>query len=42
MGNKNVIITKIGRDATTGQFISVKDAKSKPKTTVVETIKCKK
>ncbi|WP_349588784.1 hypothetical protein [Alteromonas sp. NFXS44] len=30
---------KIGRDAKTGQFITVKEAKRRPTTTVVETIK---
>jgi hypothetical protein len=30
---------KIGRDAKTGQFIPVKEAEKRPKTTVVETIK---
>lgn len=30
---------KIGRDAKTGEFISVKEAQRRPKTTVVETIK---
>lgn len=29
----------LGRDAKTGQFISVKEAKKHPATTVVETIK---
>lgn len=33
---------KIGRDAKTGRFIPIKEAKSRPKTTVVETIKPKK
>ncbi len=33
---------KIGRDARTGQFIPVKDAKRRPRTTVVETIKTRK
>ncbi len=33
---------KIGRDAGTGRFIPIKEAKSKPKTTVIETIKRKK
>ena len=32
-------ITKIGRDAKTGHFISVKEAERRPATTVVETIK---
>ena len=31
--------TKIGRDAGTGQFIPVREAMRRPKTTVVETIK---
>ena len=30
---------KIGRDASTGRFIPVSEAKRRPKTTVVETIK---
>lgn len=30
---------KIGRDASTGQFIPVKEAQRRPTTTVVETIK---
>ena len=30
---------KIGRDAESGQFIPVKEAERRPKTTVVETIK---
>jgi hypothetical protein len=33
---------KIGRDAGNGQFIPVKEAQRRPKTTVVETIKTKK
>ena len=33
---------KIGRDAKTGEFIPVKDAKKHPSTTVVETIKVPK
>lgn len=33
---------KIGRSAITGKFMSVKDARRRPKTTVVETIKKKK
>jgi hypothetical protein len=32
-------MAKIGRDARTGQFISVRDAQRRPSTTVVETIK---
>ena len=30
---------KVGRDAETGKFISVKEANKRPKTTVIETIK---
>lgn len=30
---------KIGRDAKTGEFITVKEAQSRPSTTTVETIK---
>lgn len=30
---------KVGRDATTGQFITIKEAMRRPKTTVIETIK---
>lgn len=30
---------KIGRDARTGEFITVKEAQRRPSTTVVETIK---
>ena len=30
---------KIGRDATTGKFIPIKEAERRPTTTVVETIK---
>ena len=33
---------KVGRDAKTGRFIPVKEAKRRPSTTVVETIKPKK
>ncbi|MEM7048404.1 MAG: hypothetical protein AAF604_02045 [Acidobacteriota bacterium] len=31
--------TKIGRDAKSGKFIPVREAKKRPSTTVVETIK---
>jgi hypothetical protein len=31
--------TKIGRDANTGEFIPVAEAKRRPNTTVIETIK---
>jgi hypothetical protein len=38
--NKNKTSShKIGRDARTGEFIPVKEAKRRPSTTVVETIK---
>ncbi|ELD1798250.1 hypothetical protein KW416_04660 [Vibrio fluvialis] len=30
---------KVGRDAGTGQFIPVEEAKKRPKTTVIETVK---
>jgi hypothetical protein len=33
---------KIGRDAKMGEFIPVKEAKQRPNTTVVETIKVSK
>lgn len=33
---------KVGRDAGTGRFIKIKEAKRRPKTTVVETIKKRK
>ena len=33
---------KIGRDAKSGRFITVKQAKKKPATTVVETLKKKR
>lgn len=33
---------KIGRDAETGKFITVKEAEKRPKETTVETIKKKK
>lgn len=38
MGNTR----KIGRDAETGQFISVEEAERRKRTAVVETIKVKK
>jgi len=39
MARKKKSIMKIGRDAKTGKFIPVKQAKKRPSTTVVETIK---
>ena len=41
MARKRVVITQIGRDAKTGRFIPVKDAKRSKSTAVVETIKRK-
>lgn len=32
-------VRKIGRDASTGQFIPIKEAERRPKTTVIETVK---
>ncbi|CAB1064140.1 hypothetical protein D1BOALGB6SA_8931 [Olavius sp. associated proteobacterium Delta 1] len=42
MGKKRTSTRKIGRDAGTGKFIPVKDAKRRKKTAVVETIKTKR
>ena len=39
MATQKYTKTKIGRDAKTGEFIPVKEAQRRPKTTVVETIK---
>jgi len=39
MAGKKSGESRIGRDAKTGQFISVKEAQRRPKTTVVETIR---
>jgi hypothetical protein len=41
MGKKKSKTRKIGRDAGTGRFIPVKDARRRKKTAVVETIKKK-
>lgn len=41
MGKKKSNTRKIGRDAGTGRFIPVKDARRRKKTAVVETIKKK-
>lgn len=38
-GKEVIHMAKIGRNAGTGRFTSVKTAQSKPKTHVVETIK---
>ncbi len=39
MSNKKDAGFKVGRDARTGEFITVKEAQRRPSTTVVETIK---
>jgi hypothetical protein len=39
--NYNYMRHKIGRDAKTWRFITVKEAQKRPKTTVVETIRKK-
>lgn len=36
---KTTASQKIGRDASTGQFIPVEQAKKRPSTTIIETIK---
>lgn len=36
---KNQPVSKIGRDAGTGKFITVKAAQARPKTAVVEVIR---
>lgn len=41
MARKRSTTTKVGRDAKTGRFIPVKEAKRRESTTVVETIKQK-
>ena len=42
MGKKTKGLRKIGRDAITGRFITVEEAKRRKKTAIVETIKIKK
>jgi len=39
MASKKNDTYKIGRDAKSGEFIPLKEAERRPKTTVVETIK---
>lgn len=39
MSNKRKKTVKVGRDAGTGRFITVADAKRRKKTAVVETIR---
>ncbi len=41
MARKKSTTTKVGRDARTGRFIPVKEAKRRKSTAVVETIKRK-
>lgn len=41
MARKRVTTTQIGRDAKTGRFIPIKEAKRRKSTAVVETIKRK-
>ncbi|MDP2454710.1 MULTISPECIES: hypothetical protein [unclassified Kaistella] len=42
MADKKNTVIKVGRDAGTGQFVTVKEAEKRPKTTVIETIKIPK
>jgi hypothetical protein len=43
MANKSKkICRKVGRSSVSGRFVKVKYAKKHPRTTQVETIKCKK
>lgn len=39
MSNDKKVTHKVGRDARSGEFITVKEAQRRPSTTVVETIK---
>jgi len=39
MSKEKTVTFKVGRDAGSGQFTTVKEARSEPKTHVVETIK---
>ena len=39
MSSNKTVSHKVGRDARTGEFITVKEAQRRPSTTVVETIK---
>lgn len=39
MTKKNQVVTRIGRDAKSGEFITVKEAEKRKSTAVVETIK---
>lgn len=42
MAKKSTVIFKVGRDARTGRFITIKEATRRKATAVVETIKRKK
>ena len=42
MGKKKKGVREIGRDAITGRFITVQEAKRRKKTAIVETVKIKK
>ena len=39
MARKRAVTTKVGRDAKTGRFVPVKEAKRRKSTVIVETIK---
>ena len=39
MARKRAVTTQVGRDAKTGRFIPIKEAKRRKSTAVVETIK---
>ena len=39
MARKRAVTTQVGRDAKTGRFIPVKEAKRRKSTAIVETIK---
>ena len=39
MARKRTVTTQVGRDAKTGRFIPIKEAKRRKSTAVVETIK---
>ena len=40
--SKNIVKWNVGRDAITGQFISVEEARRREKTAIVETMKREK
>ena len=41
MARKRAVTTKVGRDAKTGRFIPIKEAKRRKSTAIVQTIKRK-